>query len=138
MTLSGKTNQGIRELVDFVFVMLPRCDHPEKTVRWHAQNLCLVVDRDPHYHNIIQGVTLFRWLNEPDESHDRWVNFPGGKLFWVDWTVSLLKGGLARMVNTVYETLGRPEQVGFSRHKHNDRMSVYPVSFFDRLVKAGV
>jgi len=138
MTPSGKMNQGIRELVDFAFVMLPRCEHPKETIQWHARNLCLVVDRDKNYHNLIQGLTLFRRLNEPQESQDRWANYPNGKLLWVDWTVSLLSGGMSRMIKTVYETLGRPEWVGFSRHKHNDRMSVYPVSFFDRLVKAGV
>ena len=128
----------LRELADFCFVMLPHCPEPEETVDWHLQNLGIVTDRDQNYHNVLQGVTLFRRLNDPGESDNRWFSVPGGPVLWVDWTVSLLRGGLGRMIRTTFETLGRPHWVGFSRHKHCDRKSVYPVAFFDRLVKAGL
>lgn len=128
----------LRELIDFCYVMLPHCQNTEETLDWHLRNLGIVTDRDHHYHNTLQGITLFRRLEAPEQSQDRWLHVPGAPLLWVDWTVSLLKGGLGRMVQTTFETLGRPEWVGFSRHKNNDRMSVYPVSFFDRLVKAGI
>lgn len=130
--------QAVRELVDFAFVMLPNCQDLEETIDWHLQNLGVVTDRDREYHNTLQGLTMFRRLNHAEEAHNRWLNVPNGKGLWVDWTVSLLRGGLARMIQTTFSTLGRPEWVGFSRHKHDDRMSVYPVSFFDRLVRAGV
>lgn len=131
-------SQVMRELSDFCYVMLPHCPDLENTLKWHINQLGIVTDRDTHYHNTLQGITMFRKLNAPEESKNRWFNAPEGRLLWVDWTVSLLHGGLARMITTTFDTLGRPDWVGFSRHKHSDRMSVYPVNFFDRLVKAGV
>lgn len=138
MTTQRCKPKVIRELVEFCYVMLPHCPQPEETLDWHLRNLGIVTDRDIHYHNNLQGITLFRRLENTGQSQDRWLHISGAPLLWVDWTVSLLKGGLGRMIQTTFKTLGRPTWVGFSRHKNNDRMSVYPVSFFDRLVKAGL
>jgi hypothetical protein len=138
MTTVQRKPKVLQELVDFCFVMLPRCQNTEKTLDWHLRNLGIVTDRDIDYHNNLQGITLFRRLENPGQSEDRWLHIPGAPLLWVDWTVSLLKGGLGRMIHTTFKNLGRPERVGFSRHKNNDRMSVYPVSFFDRLATAGL
>ncbi|NBU69995.1 MAG: hypothetical protein EBS53_00875 [Bacteroidetes bacterium] len=133
-----KKPKVLRELIDFCYVMLPHCQDPQETLEWHLRNLGIVTDRDHNYHGVLQGITLFRKLNRPEEAEERWFHVPDGPLLWVDWTVSLLRGGLARMIQTTFQTLGRPEAVGFSRHKQNDRKAVYPVSFFDRLVRAGV
>jgi len=128
----------IQETIDFVKVMLPYCQDPEQTVQWHMNHMALVLDRDTNKHKAVQGVTLFRRVEDPDQARNRWVHNPEGKLLWVDWTVSLLHGGLGRMIRPVFENLGRPTHVGFSRHKHFDRMSIYPVSFFDRLARMGL
>jgi hypothetical protein len=89
-------------------------------------------------HKAVQGVGLYRRVDDPEQARDRWKHNPKGKLLWVDWTVSLLHGGLGRMIKPVFETLGRPTHIGFSRHKHFDRMSIYPASFFDRLARMGL
>ncbi len=128
----------IQETIDFVKVMLPHCSEPEKTVQWHMQNMAIVLDRDVNKHKAVQGVGLYRRVDDPEQARDRWKHNPKGKLLWVDWTVSLLHGGLGRMIKPVFETLGRPTHIGFSRHKHFDRMSIYPASFFDRLARMGL
>jgi hypothetical protein len=128
----------IQETIDFVKVMLPHCSEPEKTVQWHMQNMAIVLDRDVNKHKAVQGVGLYRRVDDPEQARDRWKHNPNGKLLWVDWTVSLLHGGLGRMIKPVFETLGRPTHIGFSRHKHFDRMSIYPASFFDRLARMGL
>lgn len=123
----------VREAVDFARVMLPNIKSPEATIQWHIQNLGIVVDRP---FDSLQGLTLFRFVETPEQARNPWVTVPKARGLWVDWSANLTQGGLGRMIKTVFETLKRPEWVGFSRYKHNDRMSVYPAGFFDRLVKA--
>ena len=125
----------LNEAVTFSRVMLPEIMDPEETILWHIQNLGIVADRP---FESMQGLTLFRFVETPEQARHSWVTVPDARGLWVDWSANLTQGGLGRMIKTVFKTLKRPEWVGFSRHKHDDRMSVYPVSFFDRLVKAGL
>lgn len=125
----------IKEAADFSRVMLPRLKDPENTILWHASNLGLVADRS---RDQLQGLTLFRFVETPEHGQQGWVHDTKAKGLWVDWTASLAQGGLGRMIQTVYSIFHKPEWIGFLRDKHNDRVSVYPVKFFDRLVKAGL
>jgi len=125
----------IKEAVDFSRVMLPRLKDPENTILWHVANLGVVADRP---HDLLQGLALFRFVETPEQGKQDWLHIEGAKGLWVDATASLAAGGIGRMIQSIYKNLNKPEWVGFARFKHNDRMSVYPASFFDRLLKAGI
>jgi len=125
----------IKEAVDFSRVMLPRLKDPENTILWHVANLGVVADRP---HDLLQGLALFRFVETPEQGKQDWLHIKGAKGLWVDWTANLTQGGLSRMIHTVYSIFHKPEWIGFLRDKHNDRISVYPVKIFDRLIKAGL
>jgi hypothetical protein len=133
--LTADRQYFVKEALDFCRVMLPRMKEPQKTLCWHIQNLGIVADRPKQ---TIQGLGLFRFINTPEQCDNHWLHVPGAPGLWVDWTASLENGGLSRMIQTVYSIYYRPKWIGFSRFKHKDRVSVYPVSFFDRLLKAGI
>lgn len=125
----------LKEALDFCLVMLPRLREPRETLLWHIKNLCIVADRPGQS---LQGLGLFRFVHTPEQHEDHWLHLPGAPGLWVDWTASLEQGGLGRMIQTVYSTFYKPRWIGFSRFKHQDRVSVYPAAFFDRLLKAGL
>lgn len=133
--LTEESQYFVKEALEFCRVMLPRMKEPRKTLCWHIQNLGIVADRP---RQTIQGLGLFRFINTPEQCDNHWLHVPGAPGLWVDWTASLESGGLSRMIQTVYSIFYKPEWIGFSRFKHKDRVSVYPVSFFDRLLKAGI
>lgn len=135
-----KSNPGIEEVVEFCRANIPGFSHANETVFWAVCNHGLVLDRGPD--KKITGLVLFRQIENVEQANERWANHPDGKLYWIDEAFSSQKGGLARMILRYLNTQKgkfRARFVGFNKRKNPyTPLRVYPITFFERLLRAGI